>query len=200
VTPTTTSRALPRFSAVLALALVAACAQPPPVTAKRTAEEPQEPATVGALPATYVSQSGCPGCLVATITLRPDSSYLLRDQLGASEFYDFGRWRLTNGTLELAGDRDKRTYPLANLRRAVQVETLRGPFRMVGLYDGARFKECLTGISWGFAETRAAETLRQEFKKQSGPALVSLDAQIEGSPETLRVLRPATLHNARACP
>jgi hypothetical protein len=167
---------------------------------KRTAEEVREPVTLGALPATYVSQSGCPGCLAATITLRPDSSFLLRDQLGASEFYDFGRWRFADGTLELAGDRDKRTYALNSLRRAAQVETLRGPFRMVGLYDGARFKECLTGISWGFAETRAAETLRQEFQKQKGLALVSLDAQIEGSPEALRVLRPATLHNTRACP
>jgi hypothetical protein len=199
VTPTTTSPALPRFSAVLAAAVVAACAgAPEPV--KRTAEEVREPATLGALPATYVSQSGCPGCLAATITLRPDSSFLLRDQLGASEFYDFGRWRFADGTLELAGDRDKRTYSLASLRRATQVESLRGPFRMVGLYDGARFKECLTGISWRFADTRAAETLRQEFQKQKGPALVSLDAQIEGSPEALRVLRPATLHNARACP
>ena len=161
----------------------------------------REPATLGALPATYVSQSGCPGCLAATITLRPDSSFLLRDQLGASEFYDFGRWRFADGTLELAGDRDKRTYPLASLRRAAQVETLRGPFRMVGLYDGARFKECLTGISWGFAETRAAETLKAGVSESSrAPALVSLDAQLEGSPEALRVLRPATLHNARACP
>jgi hypothetical protein len=192
---------LPRFSAVLAVALATACAQvPEPV--KRIAEEPSAPATLGALPATYVSQSGCPGCLAATITLRPDSSFLLRDQLGASEFYDFGRWRFADGTLELAGDRDKRTYPLTNLRRAAQVETLRGPFRMVGLYDGARFKECLTGISWGFAETRAAETLKEQFQhKQPGPpALVSLDALLEGSPELLRVFRPATLHDARVCP
>ena len=163
-------------------------------------EEAKPPATLGALPATYVSQSGCPGCLAATITLRPDGGFLLRDQLGASEFYDFGRWRLADGTLELAGDRDTRTYPLANLRRAAKVEALRGPFRMAGLYDGARFKECLTGISWGFADTRAAQTLRQQFGKQPDPALVSLDAQIEGSPEALRILRPATLHNARACP
>jgi hypothetical protein len=199
VTPTTTSRALPRFSAVLVAAVVAACAgAPEPV--KRTTEEVRAPATLGALPATYVSQSGCPGCLAANMTLRPDSSFLLRDQLGASEFYDFGRWRLADGMLELAGDRDKRTYPLASLRRAAQVESLRGPFRMVGLYDGARFKECLTGISWGFADTRAVETLRKEFQQQKGPALVSLDAQFEGSPEALRVLRPATLHNARACP
>jgi len=178
--------------------MVAACAgAPEPV---KRAPEVRELATLGALPATYVSQAGCPGCLAATITLRPDGSFLLRDQLGASEFYDFGRWRFTDGTLELAGDRDKRTYSLTNLRRAAQVETLRGPFRMVGMYDGARFRECLTGISWGFAETRAADTLRQEFRKQSGPALVSLDAQIEGAPEALRILRPATLHNARACP
>jgi hypothetical protein len=178
--------------------VVAACAgAPEPV---KRAPEVREPPTLGTLPATYVSQSGCPGCLAATITLRPDGSFLLRDQLGASEFYDFGRWRFANGTLELAGDRDQRTYPLTNLRRAAQVETLRGPFRMVGVYDGARFKECLTGISWGFAETRAAETLRQEFRKQDGPALVSLDAQFEGAPEALRILRPATLHNARACP
>ena len=46
--------------------------------------------------------------------------------------------------------------------------------------------------SWSFAETRAAETLQQEFRKQPGaPALVSLDAQLEGAPETLRMFRPA---------
>jgi hypothetical protein len=187
---------------VLAAALVAACAQPPETAKKPMPEVAREPATLGTLPATYVSQSGCPGCLAATITLRPDTSFLLRDQLGASEFYDFGRWRLADGTLELAGDRDKRTYSLANLRRAAQVETLRGPFRMVGLYDGTRFKECLTGISWRFAETRAAETLKEHYQgKQPGaPALVSLDALLEGVPELLRVFRPATLHNARACP
>ena len=179
---------------------VAACAQAPE-RAPPPAPEPKEPPSLGALPATYVSQPGCPGCLAATLTLRPDGSFLLRDQLGASEFYDFGRWRYANGTLELAGDRDKRTFALARLRRAARAETLRGPFRMVGLYDGARFKECLTGISWDFAQTRAAETLKQEFHKQRrSPALVSLDAQLEGSPETLRVLRPATLHNTQACP
>ena len=190
---------MPRFRAVLAALALAACAQAPE-KAPPTAQEPKAPPSLGALPATYVSQPGCPGCLAATITLRPNGSFLLRDQLGASEFYDFGRWRHSDGMLELAGDRDKRTYSLTNLRRAAQVETLRGPFRMVGVYDGARFKECLTGISWGFAETRAAETLRQDFRKQKGPALVSVDAQIEGAPEALRILRPATLHNARACP
>jgi hypothetical protein len=180
--------------------MVAACAgAPEPV--KRTTEEVREPATLGALPATYVSQSGCPGCLAATITLRPDNSFLLRDQLGASEFYDFGRWRYADGVLELVGDRDKRAFSLATLRRAARAETLRGPFRMVGVYDGARFKECLTGVTWGFAQTRAADTLKREFEKQRrAPALVSLDAQFEGTPEILRVLRPATLHNTQACP
>ena len=144
------------------------CAQAPDRAPQRAAETKETPATLGALPATYVSQAGCPGCLAATVTLRPDSSFLLRDQLGASEFHDFGRWRFAGGILELAGDRDTRTYPLANLRRATQVETPRGPFRMVGLYDGTRFKECRTGIAWSFAETRAAETLRQEFRKQPG--------------------------------
>ena len=179
---------------------LAACAQapeksPPP------AQEPKAPPTLGTLPATYVSQPGCPGCLAATITLRPNGSFLLRDQLGASEFYDFGRWRYADGMLELVGDRDKRAFSLATLRRAARVETLRGPFRMVGLYDGARFKECLTGVTWSFAQTRAADTLKREFDNQRrSPALVSLDAQFEGSPEILRVLRPATLHNAQACP
>ena len=167
----------------------------------RPVEEAKPPATLGALPATYVSQPGCPGCLAATITLRPNGSFLLREQLGASEFYDFGRWRYADGMLELVGDRDKRAFSLATLRRAARVETLRGPFRMVGVYDGARFKECFTGITWGFAQTRAADTLNREFEKQRrASALVSLDAQFEGSPEILRVLRPATLHNTQACP
>jgi len=175
------------------------CAQAP--TEKPPVKPEPAPATLGALPATYVDEAGCPGCLAATMTLRTDGSFLLREQLGATEFYDFGKWRYADGKLELAGDRDTRTYPVTALRRAGKVETLRGPFRMVGLYDGARFKECRTGISWGFAATRAAETLQSEFRKRpGGPALVSLDAQFEGSPEALRMFRPATLHNARACP
>jgi hypothetical protein len=184
---------------VAAVVLLAGCAQAP--AEKPQVHEPAPPATLGALPATYVDEAGCPGCLAATMTLRADGSFLLREQLGATEFYDFGKWRYADGKLELAGDRDTRTYPVTALRRAQKVETLRGPFRMVGLYDGARFKECRTGVSWTFAETRAAETLQQEFRKQPGaPALVSLDAQFEGSPETLRMFRPALLHNSHACP
>jgi hypothetical protein len=153
------------------------------------------------LPATYVNDADCPGCLEVTLTLRPDGAYLLRDQLGASEFYDFGRWRYAEGVLELAGDRDTRRYPLRNFRQRAQVEPLRGPFRMVGRYDGSTFRECRTGIAWPLAPTRAAETLKEEFVKgQGATVLVALDAQLEGKPEVLRVFRPASLLDARSCP
>ena len=162
--------------------LAAACAQQAPVEQKPVEEKPGE---LPPLPATYVHSAGCPGCLELTLALRPDGSYLVRERLGASEFYDFGRWRQAGGFLDLAGGRD----------------APRGPFRLVGLYDGASFRECRTGIAWRLSETRAAQTLKDEFLKTgAGSTLVSLDAQFEGSPEALRVLRPATLLNARACP
>jgi hypothetical protein len=72
---------------------------------------------------------------------------------------------------------------------------------MLGLYDGAAFKECRTGLAWKLAQTRAAETLNGEFLKgQASAVLVSLDAQFDGAPEMLRVLRPATVLDARTCP
>jgi hypothetical protein len=178
--------------------LLVGCAQP---STEQQAPVADKIAQLPPLPATFINDSRCPGCLEVTLTLRPDGSYLVRDQLGASEFYDFGRWRLVDGTLDLAGGRDARRYALNNLRRAAKVEPLRGPFRLIGLYDGSTFKECRTGSAWKFADTRAAETLKQEYSKQAGrPALVALDAQFEGAPEMLRVLRPATLLNSRSCP
>ena len=57
-----------------------------------------------------MDEPDCPASV--TLTLRPDGAYLLRDQLGASEFYDFGRWRYAEGTLVLTGDRDTRLYQL----------------------------------------------------------------------------------------
>jgi hypothetical protein len=180
------------------LMLLAGCAQPPAPVAPAAPEKPVE---LPALPATFVNEPDCPGCLGVTLTLRPDGSYLVRDQLGASEFYDFGRWRYADGTLELAGDRDARRYRLAAFRKRPEVERLRGPFRMVGLYDGSTFKECRTGLGWALSATRAAETLHINFQKQQGkPVLVALDAQFEGAPETLRVLRPATLLKGTVCP
>jgi hypothetical protein len=153
------------------------------------------------LPATLVLQPECPGCLAVTMTLRPDGAYLLRDELGASEFYDFGRWRYADGTLELSGDRDTRRYPLKALTQSSGVEPLRGPFRLIGVYDGAVFKECRTGLAWKLVDTRAAEALREQIvKAQGNPVLVALDAQFEGSPEMLRFVRPAAVLDARGCP
>jgi hypothetical protein len=78
---------------------------------------------------------------------------------------------------------------------------LRGPFRMVGLYDGATFKECRTGISWTFSDTNAAKTLNSEFVKSGEKAvLVALDAQLDGSPEMLRMFRPPARLDKKACP
>ena len=178
--------------------LLVGCAQQPGFESKPVETKPE---ALPPLPATYVSDAGCPGCLEVTLTLRADGAYLLRDQLGASEFYDFGRWRYADGVLELAGDRDTRRYHLRNFRRSAQVEPLRGPFRMVGLYDGTTFKECRTGIAWPLAPTRAVETLKGEFLKGQGAAvLVALDGQLEGTPEMLRVFRPAAVLDARSCP
>jgi hypothetical protein len=188
---------LPRCSAWL-LVLAAACAQAPQQPER---PQPAPPPAPSALPATYVNDPDCPGCLAVTVTLRPDGAFLLRDRLGESEFYDFGAWRYADGTLELAGGRDTRRYRLAAFRRAPQLERLRGPFRMVGLYDGALFKECRTGVAWRLDDTRAAQTLRDELVKAQGrAALVALDAQLEGAPEMLRVFRPAAVLEEGSCP
>jgi len=180
--------------------LLIGCAQQQPPTQQE--ENKPEPQALPPLPATFVNDPDCPGCLGVTLTLRPDGSYLVRDQLGASEFYDFGRWKYSGGTLELVGGREApRRYPLSELRKSPRVEALRGPFRMTGVYDGATFKECRTGIAWPLAQTRAAETLKGELVKAQGkPVLVALDAQFEGAPEVLRVLRPASVLDARSCP
>jgi hypothetical protein len=178
--------------------LLVGCAQQPSIEQKPVEKEV---VALPPLPATFVDDPDCPGCLGVTLTLRPDGAYLLRDQLGASEFYDFGRWRYADGTLELAGDRDTRRYPLANFRKSPQVERLRGPFRLVGVYDGKLFKECRTGLAWRLAATRSIDALKGELAKAQGsPVLVALDAQFEGAPEVLRVLRPAAVLDALACP
>lgn len=179
---------------------------------QKPAEE--KPAELPALPATFVNAPGCPGCLAVTLTLRPDGSYLVRERVGASEFYDFGRWRRSDGTLELVGGRDApRRYALrgqdldsqagtqgGDLKRAPQLEMLRGPFRLVGLYDGATFKECRTGLAWKLTDTRSAKALKEKLSQKSKPAMVALDARFEGTPEMLVVQRPATLLNADSCP
>jgi hypothetical protein len=157
--------------------------------------------TALALPATYLNTPGCAGCLALTVTLRPDGSFLAREQVGAAEFYDFGRWRLAGETLELAGGRDQRRYALASLKRAAQVDALRGPFRLVGHFDGTGFTECRTGIRWQFTDNRLAATLRRQLEERDTvPAMVALDAQLEGTPEKLRLIRAGTYLSSRTCP
>ena len=51
------------------------------------------------------------------------------------------------------------------------------------------------------ADTRAAKALKDEIAKAQGnPVLVALDAQLEGSPETLRVYLAAAVLDERGCP
>ena len=179
--------------------LALGCAQPDERPKLEKAKPPALP--LPPLPATFVNEPDCPGCLAVTLTLRPDGSYLVRDQLGASEFYDFGRWRYAEGRLELSGDRGTRRLEMNHFRKNDRVEPLRGPFRMIGVYDGTTFKECRTGLAWKLDDTRAAENLKADVvKAQGNPVLVALDAQFEGSPEMLRVLRPAAVLDATSCP
>ena len=154
-----------------------------------------------ALPATYVNTPGCPGCLAVTVTLRGDGSFLAREQLGSAEFYDFGRWRLAGETLELAGGRDVRRYTIGTLSRAPEIEALRGPFRLVGHYDGVGFKECRTGVRWEFTDNKLGAALKRQLEdRDANPAIVALDAQLEGAPEKLRLIRPGTFLTTRTCP
>jgi hypothetical protein len=191
--------------------LLLGCAQEAPMQQKPAEEKPGE---LPALPATFVNNPGCAGCLAVTLTLRPDGSYLVRERVGTSEFYDFGRWRRSEGTLELVGGRDApRRYALrgadldsqagtqgGDLKRAPQLEILRGPFRLVGLYDGVTFKDCRTGLAWKLTDTRSVKALQEELRQKRKPALVALDARFEGTPEMLVVQRQATLLNAESCP
>lgn len=193
---------MPRSRAWLVLGLLAACAQSPqpPDRAPAAPVADARPADLGPLPATFVNKPACEGCLAITLTLRPDQSFLVRERLGTSEFYDFGKWRLSGNTLELAGGRDKRQHAVRTLARQEQVEALRGPFRLVGLYDGRSFRDCLTGLAWTFAPSRSAERLTEEVLKLPPPQLVAIDARFEGAPEALLMQRQAVLLHESACP
>lgn len=209
-----------RSGFVLLLAL-GACAQQP---AEAPGNPPSRPALapLPVLPATYGGASDCAGCTAVTLELRPDGAFLLRERVGPSEFSDFGRWsRLPDGTLELHGSRDaKRRYapradgslevlegPGEHLRRKAD-EPIRGPFRMVGLYDGRSFRDCLTGLAWPLDESRAGAELMQAYRASPAgaagrPALVSIDARLEneGTPqEEIRVQRIPAVLSGSACP
>jgi hypothetical protein len=207
---------LPRYSVVLALAL-AACAGPREQQSTPPAPDPGR-GELGALPATFRNSPSCGGCLAVTVTLRPDGAYVAREKLGSSEFYDFGRWQAQGGALQLSGGRDApRGYVVrpggvldaragtqgGNLRRAPEVEPLRGPFRMTGLFDGERFKECQTGVVWPLDDSRAGQALKEQVSGGRNQAiLVSIDGRFEPQPrgEALRVIRTAAVHNERGCP
>lgn len=208
---------MPPYRVLLVLAL-AACAGPPPEQ-PASAPPPAERAALSRLPATYRNTPSCPGCLALTLTLRADGAYVARERLGSSEFYDFGRWRESreDAVLHLDGGRDApRRYAIrtgdlldaqpgtrgGDLKRASEVETLRGPFRMTGLFDGKVFKECQTGLAWALGDSRAAQALKEQFPDRRPPVLVSLDGRFEpqGRGEVLRVVRTAAIHNERGCP
>jgi hypothetical protein len=196
----------------------AGCAsQPSPET-----QQQQQTSPLAGLPATFANTPGCEGCLGVTLTLRPDGAYLVRERLGGSEFYDFGRWREDAGGLLLEGGRDApRRYVLlppdtldsqagtqgGNLKRQARVEPLRGPFRLTGLYDGAKFRECRTGLTWPVDDSRAAGSLKEDYLRSAAgragkPALVAADARFEndGGREEVRIQRFPAILAANNCP
>jgi len=210
---------LPRFSSLaLAAALAAGCAQGPNAP---SGTSPREPVALGGLPASFETAQDC--CVKITLNLRPDGAYAIRQVLGPSEFYDFGRWQLSSadGLLFLEGGRDAPRYLVStpdtlqaqdgtqggDLKRKPQIEDLRGPFRLNGLYDGTTFKECRTGIAWPVDDSRAGGSLRQDYLKSmpglaGKPALVSIDARFvaDGGREEVRIQRLPAILDATACP
>ena len=179
-----------------------------------------EDAILIALPASFANVPSCQGCLSVTLTMRADGAYVVRERLGQSEFYDFGRWRFSrrDRLLRLDGARDlPRRYLLqppdaldaqegtqgGDLKRLPAVEPLRGPFRLVGLYDGSTFRECRTRITWPIGESRAAHDLHDEFlKSRKQTAMVSIDGRFDDKPgrETLIVLRVPAILSGTTCP
>ena len=173
------------------------------------------------LPASFESTQDC--CVKVTLNLRPDGAYAVRQVIGPSEFYDFGRWQQssTDGLLFLEGGREASRYLVTgpdtldaqdgtqggDLKRKSQLEDLRGPFRLNGLYDGATFKECRTGINWPIDDSRAGGSLKQDYLRSSPgiagkPALVSIDARFvqDGGREEVRIQRLPAILDATACP
>ena len=177
--------------------------------------------TLQGLPASFESTQDC--CVKVTLNLRPDGAYAVRQVIGPSEFYDFGRWQLSSadGLLFLEGGRDALRYLISSpdlldaqdgtqggdLKRKAQLEELRGPFRLDGLYDGTNFKECRTGITWPVDDSRAGGGLKQDYLRSAPglagkPALVAIDARFvqEGGREEVRIQRLPAILDATACP
>jgi len=206
---------------LLLATLLAACAQPPPGAPAAGGEG--DP--LARLPATFENTPSCASCLQVTLTLRPDGSYRVRERLASSEFYDFGRWQALppQRLLVLEGGRfDTLRYLLrsadtlaaqegvqgGDLKRRADVEKLRGPFRLTGLYDGATFKDCRTGLAWPVDDSQAGGGLKREYQnteagKAGKPALVAIDARFdeEGTPrEEVHIQRIPAILSGSACP
>jgi hypothetical protein len=208
-------------SRVLLLVLAAGCASQPSQEVQQQ-QQPQQASPLAGLPATFANTPSCDDCLGITLTLRADGAYLVRERLRGSEFYDFGRWRQGKDGLLLEGGRDapRRYGPRSqdvldslegtqggDLKRQAQVETLRGPFRVVGTYDGAAFRECRTGLAWPLGDSRPGERLKEEFaemraEKRLAASLVAIDGRFEaqGGREVLVVQRTASLLTGERCP
>ena len=206
-----------RFSRYFLVVLAAGCATSEKVPAPDVAAEDS---ILVQLPASFANAPSCAGCLAVTLTLRSDGAYVVRELLGTSEFYDFGRWRFSSRdrVLRLDGGRDlPRRYLLqppdaldaqegtlgGDLKRLPAVETLHGPFRVVGLYDGKTFRECRTRITWPVADSRAARDLHEQFVKAGrSVALVSIDARFDDKQagESIVVLRVPAVLNQDRCP
>jgi hypothetical protein len=204
------------------LFFLAGCAQSPdaPVAGSEGGADP-----LARLPATFENVPSCPACLRVTMTLRPDGGYAVREQLASSEFYDFGRWQASRaeGLLFLEGGRFATLRYLlqppdalqaqegvqgGNLKRRAEVERLRGPFRLTGLYDGASFKHCLTGLAWPVDDSQAGGGLKSEYlKTEAGmagrPALVAIDARLDAQAaarEEVHIQRIPAILAGSACP
>jgi NlpE C-terminal OB domain len=214
---------LRRYRSLAVLLFLAGCAQQPGEPGVAGSDGGGDP--LARLPATFENVPSCPACLRVTLTLRLGGSYAVRERLASSEFYDFGRWELSRaeGLLSLEGGRfDARRYLLrspdtlaaqqgvqgGDLKRRPEVEKLRGPFRLTGLYDGATFKDCSTGLVWPVDDSQAGGGLKREYlKTEAGmagkPALVSIDARFdeEGTArEEVHIQRIPAILSGAACP
>ena len=144
----------------------------------------------------------------------PTAATCVREQVGASEFYDFGALAPASrasssspaGAMRRGATRRAATcarcaagHAGGDLHARAEVEALRGPFRMIGhLRRQRRSRNAAPGIAWRLrADARCRDAARtSSSKRPQRQALVALDAQFEGAPETLRVLRPG--HAAQA--
>jgi len=207
------------FRAFLLAVLLSACAQPERAP---DAPAPLPVAALPPLPASFESIPACPTCGSVALILRKDGGFLLRERVGRSDFSDFGRWSLlADGTISLQGEREKRRYaPRADgsldaleggggdLMPKGAIEPIRGPFRLTGLYDGATFKDCRTGLAWPVDDSQAGGGLKREYLKteagmEGKPALVAIDARFdeEGTArEEVHIQRIPTILAGTACP